>query len=111
MAAHKPGNSLKLMMGWETQYIITLKPMFFHPPKFLSIGNPTLSLESNCPDVVHEETEEDLEADDLNSEAVKNIEDEDDCNSIGGLREEELCSRVEVFKDTRSMVYKGHRDI
>ena len=85
--------------------------MFFHPPKFLSIGNPTLSLESNCPDVVHEETEEDLEADDLNSEAVKNIEDEDDCNSIGGLREEELCSRVEVFKDTRSMVYKGHRDI
>ena len=42
------------------------------------MGNPTLSLESYAPDVVEEETEEDLE-DEIN----KDIE---DCNSIGSLR-------------------------
>ena len=48
------------------------------------MGNPTLSLESYAPDVVEEETEEDLE-DEINRE-------EEDCNSIGGLREEGLSS-------------------
>ena len=48
------------------------------------MGNPTLSLESYAPDVVEEETEEDLE-DEINKE-------EEDCNSIGGLREEGLSS-------------------
>ena len=57
--------------------------------QFLSVGNPTLSLESYAPDVVEEETEEDLE-DEINREeggaggAGGGVE---DCNSIGSLRE------------------------
>lgn len=61
-----------------------LKSLFSRSSKFLSVGNPTLSLESYAPDVVEEETEEDLE-DEINRE-------EEDCNSIGGLREEGLSS-------------------
>ena len=55
--------------------------------KFLSVGNPTLSLESYTPDVVEEETEEDLEDEINDREATKGKVDDDDCNSIGGLRD------------------------
>ena len=54
--------------------------------KFLSVGNPTLSLESYTPDVVEEETEEDLEDDINDQQGITKEKDED--NSIGGLRDE-----------------------
>ena len=57
----------------------------------MSVGNPTLSLESYTPDVVEEETEEDLE-DEINNGKV-----EDDCNSIGGLRDR-LYLRVALLR-------------
>ena len=51
------------------------------------MGNPTLSLESYTPDVVEEETEEDLEDDINDNSGILKEKDED--NSIGGLRDEE----------------------
>ena len=62
--------------------------LIFPSTQFLSVGNPTLSLESYAPDVVEEETEEDLE-DEINREegggtGAGGVE---DCNSIGSLRE------------------------
>ena len=49
------------------------------------MGNPTLSLESYAPDVVEEETEEDLE-DEINREEGGAGGGVEDCNSIGSLR-------------------------
>ena len=75
----------------------------FSPPstQFLSVGNPTLSLESYAPDVVEEETEEDLE-DEINRDGVE------DCNSIGSLREEGegdglplACAACHTARETR----------
>ena len=56
------------------------RSLIFPSTQFLSVGNPTLSLESYAPDVVEEETEEDLE-DEINRDGVE------DCNSIGSLRD------------------------
>ena len=67
------------------------------------MGNPTLSLESYAPDVVEEETEEDLE-DEINRDGVE------DCNSIGSLREEgegQRLSRVHVPHSAREL--EGHK--
>ena len=52
------------------------------------MGNPTLSLESYTPDVVEEETEEDLE-DDINDHSGI-LKEKDEDNSIGGLRDENI---------------------
>ena len=75
------------------------RSLIFPSTQFLSVGNPTLSLESYAPDVVEEETEEDLE-DEINREeggagAGGLVE---DCNSIGSLRE----GRRKEEKDSRS---------
>ena len=62
------------------------RSLIFPSTQFLSVGNPTLSLESYAPDVVEEETEEDLE-DEINREEGGGAGGVEDCNSIGSLRE------------------------
>ena len=62
------------------------------------MGNPTLSLESYAPDVVEEETEEDLE-DEINRDEGNGAGLVEDCNSIGSLREG---GRRKEEKDSRS---------
>ena len=79
------------------------RSLIFPSTQFLSVGNPTLSLESYAPDVVEEETEEDLE-DEINRDGVE------DCNSIGSLREEgegQRLSRVHVPHSAREL--EGHK--
>ena len=75
-------------MDGSTQPLMgNARSLIFPSTQFLSVGNPTLSLESYAPDVVEEETEEDLE-DEINREegngaGAGGVE---DCNSIGSLR-------------------------
>ena len=84
------------------------RSLIFPSTQFLSVGNPTLSLESYAPDVVEEETEEDLE-DEINREeggagAGGLVE---DCNSIGSLRE----GRRKEEKDSRSVACHSAREL
>ena len=82
------------------------RSLIFPSTQFLSVGNPTLSLESYAPDVVEEETEEDLE-DEINREEAGGGGVED-CNSIGSLREG---GRRKEEKDSRSVACHSAREL
>ena len=70
------------------------------------MGNPTLSLESYAPDVVEEETEEDLE-DEINRDEGNGAGLVEDCNSIGSLRE----GRRKEEKDSLSLACRSAREL
>ena len=83
------------------------RSLIFPSTQFLSVGNPTLSLESYAPDVVEEETEEDLE-DEINRDEGNGAGLVEDCNSIGSLREG---GRRKEETDSRSLACHSAREL